>query len=132
MQLSALVQQNFPLGHAAMMVNEGTPGYIVQKLENKYALKELTVGILGAAFKSDVDDIRSSLAFKLRKLLMFKCKQVLMCDPLVQDSRMVGLERVLHESDLLIIATPHKEFQNIKTSKPVIDIWNLLGKGTLI
>ena len=26
MQLSALVQQNFPLGHAAMMINEGTPG----------------------------------------------------------------------------------------------------------
>jgi UDP-N-acetyl-D-mannosaminuronic acid dehydrogenase len=132
MQLSALVQQNFPLGHAAMMINEGTPGYIVQRLENKYDLSGLTVGILGAAFKSDVDDIRSSLSFKLRKLLMFKCKQVLMCDPLVQDSRIIGMERVLNESDLLILATPHREFQNLRTSKPVVDIWNFLGNGTVV
>lgn len=132
MQLSALVQQNFPLGNAAMMINEGTPGYIVQRLEYKYDLKELRVGILGAAFKPDVDDIRSSLAFKLRKLLAFKCKQVLMCDPIVHDSRMVDLDRVLEESDVLILATPHKDFQNLKTSKPVIDIWNFFGQGTLI
>jgi len=132
MQLSALVQQNFPLGNAAMMINEGTPGYIVQRLENKYDLKELRVGILGAAFKPDVDDIRSSLAFKLRKLLDFKCKQVLMCDPLVQDYRVVELNRVLEDSDILILATPHKEFQHLKTSKPIIDIWNFVGKGTLI
>jgi UDP-N-acetyl-D-mannosaminuronic acid dehydrogenase len=132
MQLSALVQQNFPLGNAAMMINEGTPGYIVQRLENKYDLKELKVGILGAAFKPDVDDIRSSLAFKLRKLLDFKCKQVLMCDPLVQDYRVVELNRVLEDSDILILATPHKEFQHLKTSKPIIDIWNFVGKGTLI
>lgn len=132
MQLSALVQQNFPLGNAAMMINEGTPGYIVQRLEHKFDLKELRVGILGAAFKPEVDDIRSSLAFKLRKLLDFKCKQVLMCDPIVQDSRIVNLEKVLNESDILILATPHKEFLNLRTSKPVIDIWNFLGKGTLI
>lgn len=129
MQLSALNQQNFILGNASMVVNEGLPGYLVKKLEALYDLENLTVGILGAAFKANVDDIRSSLAYKLRKLLMFRCDDVLMCDPLVKDSRLVSFEKVIRDSDLLIIATPHSNFSQIETDKPIIDIWNLLGRG---
>jgi UDP-N-acetyl-D-mannosaminuronic acid dehydrogenase len=36
MQLAAFNNNNFFLGHAAMMVNEGLPNYIVEKLHNKY------------------------------------------------------------------------------------------------
>jgi UDP-N-acetyl-D-mannosaminuronic acid dehydrogenase len=130
MQLSALVQQNFPLGQAAMMINEGTPGFIVRKLEEKYELDSLKVGILGMAFKANVDDIRSSLAYKLRKQLIFKSKAVYMTDPFVQDSRLNELDYVLAESDLLIVAAPHDAYQGLKTDKPVIDIWGLFGRET--
>ena len=132
MQLSALVQQNFPLGHSAMMINEGTPGYLVDRMKHKYDLKNLTVGILGMAFKADVDDTRSSLAYKLRKLLIFECAEVLCSDPFVKDERLVSQEEVLKRSDLLVIGSPHTVYKNIVFSKPVIDIWALLDKGVLI
>ena len=35
-------------------------------------------------------------------------------------------------SDILVIAAPHQVYAYIETSKPVIDIWNLLGNGNLI
>ena len=132
MQLSALVQQNFALGNAAMMINEGTPGYVVQRLERLFDLSSLKVGILGLSFKGGVDDTRSSLAYKLRKLLMFKCKEVLMHDPLVSDSRILNLEEVIEKSDVLIIGSPHQMYAKIQTQKPVIDIWNIRGLGVKI
>lgn len=132
MQLSALVQQNFPLGHSAMMINEGTPGYLVDRLSKKFDLSRMTVGILGMAFKGNVDDTRSSLAYKLRKLLQFKCKDVLISDPLVQDSRLISQTELMERADLLIIGAPHLHYKSLVTDKPIVDIWNLLEKGVLI
>ena len=132
MQLSALVQLNFPLGHAAVMINEGTPGYLVSRLERKFDLSKMTVGILGMAFKADVDDTRSSLAFKLRKILLFKCRNVLISDPFVKDERLIHQETLLQESDILIIGAPHSIYRNLKTDKTVIDIWGLRSNGVQI
>ncbi len=132
MQLSALVQQNFPLGNAAMMINEGMPNYLVARLSETYDLENLKVGILGMAFKAEVDDVRSSLAFKLRKLLNFKAMQVLVTDPYVVNTDFLSLETVLAESDLLVIAAPHEEYRLINTNKPIIDIWGFLGDSAKI
>ena len=132
MQLSALVKQNFPLGNSAMMINEGVPGYLIAKLKQKHDLSQLRVGILGMAFKADVDDIRSSLAYKLRKLLVFDCLEVRCTDPYVRDNRLVDLDTVLDKSDLFIIGAPHTLYKELKFDKPVIDIWNFLGDGVLV
>lgn len=132
MQLSALVQQNFPLGNSAMMINEGMPGYLVQRMKTSYELSNLKVGILGMAFKADVDDNRSSLAYKLRKLLLFECKDVLAADPYVEDSRLDTIDKVISESDLLVIGAPHAIFKTMQFEKPIIDIWGLLERGVLV
>ncbi len=133
MQLAAFSNNNFGLGHSAMMVNEGLPLYVVKKIEEKYDLKDLNVGILGAAFKGESDDIRSSLSYKLKKILEFKTKSVVMTDPYVTaDPKLVSLEQTLAKSDVLIIGAPHNIYRDLITSKPVIDIWNLLGNGNLI
>ena len=133
MQLAAFSSNTFGLGHSAMMVNEGLPLYVVKKIEEKYNLKDLKVGILGAAFKGESDDIRSSLSYKLKKILEFKAKSVVMSDPYVTvDKNLVSLEKTLAESDVLIIGAPHKIYKELVTTKPVIDIWNLLGNGNLI
>jgi UDP-N-acetyl-D-mannosaminuronic acid dehydrogenase len=133
MQLAAFSNNNFGLGHSAMMVNEGLPLYVVKKIEEKYDLKDLNVGILGAAFKGESDDIRSSLSYKLKKILEFKTKSVFMTDPYVTaDPKLVSLEQTLAKSDVLIIGAPHNIYRDLITSKPVIDIWNLLGNGNLI
>ena len=94
---------NFALGHSAMQVNEGLPLYLVSKLEEKFDLNNLTIGILGAAFKGESDDIRSSLSYKLKKILQFRAKKVLMTDPYVSvDANLISLEETIEKSDVLI------------------------------
>jgi UDP-N-acetyl-D-mannosaminuronic acid dehydrogenase len=132
MQLSFFAQQSFALGHSAMMINEGTPGYLVSQLKKKFDLRSMTVGILGVAFKGDSDDTRSSLAFKLRKILLFEAKEVLMADPLVLDDRLLPQSEVIKRSDLLIIGAPHSKYRNLDCTKEVVDIWGITGRGPLI
>ena len=82
------------------------------------------------AFKAGSDDTRSSLSYKLKRILEFKAAAVLTTDPNVTtDPLLVPLEHVLAEADLLIIATPHLEYADLPADKPVVDIWNLLGHG---
>jgi UDP-N-acetyl-D-mannosaminuronic acid dehydrogenase len=129
MQLAAFNDNNFALGHAAMLVNEGLPLYVVSQLAERHDLAECTVGILGASFKAGSDDIRSSLSYKLKRILAFKARRVLMTDPYVTvDPDLVPLDQVLAEADVLIVATPHPEYASIVTDKPVADVWNVLGR----
>src|SRR5438445_2179915 len=69
MQLAAFNNNNFTLGHTAMTINEGLPLYLVHRLEQRFDLSSMTVGILGMAFKGGSDDIRSSLSYKLKRVL---------------------------------------------------------------
>jgi UDP-N-acetyl-D-mannosaminuronic acid dehydrogenase len=116
-----------------MLVNEGLPLYLVARLEAEHDLRSMTVGILGMAFKAGSDDTRSSLSYKLRRILEFKAERVLCTDPHVTtDPSLVPLDDVLADADLLIVATPHAEYAELKTDKPVADVWNLLGQGVLV
>jgi len=133
MQLAAFDDNRFHLGHAAMLVNEGLPLYVVSRLEERFELRSMTVGILGMSFKSGSDDTRSSLSYKLKRILGFKARDVLTTDPYVTtDPRLVPLAEVLERSDLLVVATPHPEYRRIRTEKPIADIWNVRGAGVLI
>jgi UDP-N-acetyl-D-mannosaminuronic acid dehydrogenase len=133
MQLAAFDDNRFTLGHASMAINEGLPLYLVSQLEKRHHLEFMTVGILGMAFKGESDDVRSSLAYKLKRVLSFKTQQVLTTDPFVErDPDLVPLEEVLERADVLIIAAPHKAYRDLPTEKPIVDIWNLRGKGTRI
>jgi UDP-N-acetyl-D-mannosaminuronic acid dehydrogenase len=132
-QLAAFNDNNFTLGHAATLVNEGLPNYMVTKLAAEHDLSKMTVGILGMAFKGESDDTRSSLAYKLKRILRFKAGQVICTDPYVRsDPDLKPLETVLAESDLLIIAAPHRRYAQIQTDKPVVDIWNLRHQGARV
>ena len=92
----------------------------------------MTVGILGMAFKGGSDDTRSSLAYKLRRVLEFKAARVLCTDPYVTtDPRLLPQDQVTAEADLLVIAAPHPAYRTLDTDKPVADIWNVLGNGVL-
>jgi len=132
MQLAAFSDNSFALGNAAMMINEGLPLYLIKRIEATHDLSEMTVGILGMAFKGDIDDNRSSLSYKLRKLLLFRSKRVLCADPYVADDRLVSQEQVLAEADLVVIATPHQAYRGIDIPQPVVDLWNTTGQGVLI
>ena len=133
MQLATYNNNNFVLGHTAMTINEGMPLYLVDRLSRRFDLESMTVGILGMAFKGGSDDIRSSLAYKLKRVLKSAAAAVLCTDPYVTaDETLQPLEQVLAGSDLLIIAAPHAEYAELTTTKPVIDIWGLRGEGVQI
>jgi UDP-N-acetyl-D-mannosaminuronic acid dehydrogenase len=135
MQLAAFSDNTFSLGHSAMLVNEGLPLYVVSQLEKRFDLENLTVGILGMSFKAGSDDIRSSLSYKLRRVLKFKAKAVLGTDPYVTeetDDTLLPLDQVLAKADILVIATPHPEYRDLVTTKPVADVWNMRGDGVVV
>jgi UDP-N-acetyl-D-mannosaminuronic acid dehydrogenase len=133
MQLAAFNNNNFTLGHTAMTINEGLPLYVVHRLEQRFDLSSMTVGILGMAFKGESDDIRSSLSYKLKRILEFKADKVLCADPYVTaDPNLLPQEEVVARSGLLVIATPHPEYRGLATSKPVADIWDVLGNGVRV
>jgi UDP-N-acetyl-D-mannosaminuronic acid dehydrogenase len=116
-----------------MTINEGLPLYLVHRLEQKHDLASMTVGILGMAFKGGSDDIRSSLSYKLKRILEFKADAVLCADPYVTtDQNLLPQQEVIARSDLLIIAAPHPEYRHLVTDKPVADIWNVLGAGVTV
>ncbi len=133
MQLAAFSDNQFGLGHAAMLVNEGLPLYLVSRLEQRFDLASMTVGILGTAFKGGSDDTRSSLAYKLKRILAFRAGGVLTTDPYVStDPALLPLEQVLERSDVLVIGAPHPDYRDLATEKPVADVWNLLGAGVVV
>ncbi|MDG4825117.1 nucleotide sugar dehydrogenase [Asanoa sp. WMMD1127] len=132
MQLAAFNRNNFVLGHSAMLINEGLPLYLVSRLEDRFDLAELTVGILGMAFKGGSDDPRDSLAYKLRKILTLKARETLCTDPYVADDRFLPLDDVLKRADLLVIAAPHPDYGRLDTDKPLVDMWGLTGRGVRV
>jgi UDP-N-acetyl-D-mannosaminuronic acid dehydrogenase len=132
MQLAAFNRNNFVLGHSAMLINEGLPLYLVSRLEDRFDLGQMSVGILGMAFKGGSDDPRSSLAYKLRKILVLKARETLCTDPYVADDRLLPLDDVLKRADILVIAAPHPDYAALDTDKPLIDMWGLTGRGVRV
>jgi UDP-N-acetyl-D-mannosaminuronic acid dehydrogenase len=128
MQLSAFTPDHFPMGQAAMQINEGLPNYIVDTLNSRRPLSGRTLGILGMAFKGESDDPRASLSYKLRKLAAFKGARVLCTDPFIHDESFLPLDLVLAESDLLVIAAPHRAYRQLDLKdREVVDVWGITG-----
>jgi UDP-N-acetyl-D-mannosaminuronic acid dehydrogenase len=102
-------------------------------MEERFDLSSSTVGILGMAFKAESDDIRSSLSYKLRRILDFKSQAVVCTDPYVTDDPgLESLELVLEQADVIVIGAPHAAYQNLHPRQPVVDVWGLIGDSTLV
>jgi UDP-N-acetyl-D-mannosaminuronic acid dehydrogenase len=131
MQLSAFTSDHFPMGQAAMQVNEGLPAYLVSALQRRYGtLQGKTIGILGMAFKAESDDTRASLSFKLRKLLTWAGATVLCTDPYVEDARFIGLDETVQRSDIVVLGVPHQAYRGLELGgRDVVDVWGALGEG---
>ena len=124
LQLAAFSGNNFFLGHAAMLVNEGLPNFIVSQLRGQN-LSQRRVAILGMAFKADSDDKRDSLSYKLKKLLQVEVKEVLCADPFVNDPTLVPAAEAIQRADIIIVGVPHSVYRDMKvpSGKLVVDVW---------
>lgn len=114
LQLASFNNNMFFLGHSAMLVNEGMPKFVIDRLKHVFGdLSKKTIGILGMAFKGENDDHRDSLSYKLKKLSKLEAARVLCHDPYVKDTDLVELDRLLKESDIVILGAPHEMYREI-------------------
>lgn len=128
MQLSAFHKNNFFLGQAAMLVNEGLPVFLADQMEEKLGtLRNKKIAILGMTFKANNDDTRESLAFKLKKNLEIRMAKVLPSDPYLDDT--LPLEEAIHHADGVILGVPHREYLNLNIKIPHVDCWGIWRKG---
>ena len=82
------------------------------------------------SFKAESDDIRSSLSYKLKRILRFRSREVLCTDPYVTtDDQLVPLEDVLERADILFVGAPHDRYRELRPAQPTVDIWNVFGAG---
>ena len=129
MQLSAFHNNEFFLGHSAMLVNEGLPNFLVSQLEAKMggSLKGKKIGVMGLAFKADNDDIRESLSFKVKKLLEIKMAEVLVTDEFVPGT--MPLKKFVKEAEGVILGVPHSAYIRLKLKQPFVDCWGCWARG---
>lgn len=134
MQLAAYARNQFGLGHSAMQVNEGLVLQIVDDMRRNYDLANMTVGLLGMAFKAEIDDTRASLSYKVKRALKTCAREVLTTDPFVTtDSELKSLDEVIAKSDIMILCTPHSVYANADfKDKPIVDVWGFLKHGNVV
>jgi UDP-N-acetyl-D-mannosaminuronic acid dehydrogenase len=134
MQLSAFARNQFGLGHAALLINEGLVLHVVEDLKHRYDLADMTVGLLGMAFKAESDDTRASLSYKFKKVLIGQARAVLTTDPFVTtDPELLPLDEVIARSDMLILCAPHAAYARADfKGKPVFDVWGDLEGANVI
>ncbi|HJO02074.1 MAG TPA: nucleotide sugar dehydrogenase [Candidatus Woesearchaeota archaeon] len=107
----------------AREINNNMSNYTVKLLEEvlqklKKTIKNAKIGVLGLAYKADVDDVRESPAFKIIKILKKKDADVFVFDPYVKKGTNVeNLNELLQKSDYIILVTAHNKFKNIDLNK---------------
>lgn len=131
MQLASFDANNFLLGHAAMMINEGLPSFLVEDLKKRYDLTKTKVGILGMTFKADIDDIRDSLSYKLGKILRFNGADVYYSDEFAKNPTFSPKEKLIKECNVIIVGVPHAAYKKliIPENVEVIDLWGVTSGG---
>lgn len=95
---------------AAMTIHQDLPRYVCKKAKRILGgLDKKRVGILGMAYKKGLDDMRGAPGLAVKGALEASGADVAWYDPYIGGN----LDEVLN-SDLIIIATDHEEFKDVK------------------
>ena len=134
MQLSAFARNQFGLGHSALLINEGLVLHVVDEIKCRFDLANMTIGLLGMAFKAESDDTRASLSYKFKKVLSGQARRILTTDPFVTtDPELIPLDETIANSDLLILCAPHAAYAQADfKGKPVFDVWGEIQGANVI
>jgi nucleotide sugar dehydrogenase len=107
------------------VINDSMVDWLVEALKEKFQRKSSTrVGVLGLAFRADVPDARNSPTYRLvTKLKEQQFSVVGVHDPIIKNDGMLGdlltndLERILRESNVVILVTDHSCYKQIQWDK---------------
>ncbi|MCA9364601.1 MAG: nucleotide sugar dehydrogenase [Candidatus Moranbacteria bacterium] len=126
-------------------INNSMPEYTVERLQDalndvKLPLNGTAVGVLGIAYKENVDDMRETPTKKIVEHLHKHKAVVLTHDPhVLSESSEKDLDSLLEKSTALILATGHKEFLSISIDdlkkhdiKVVVDGVNKWDKNAFV
>lgn len=121
-------------------INESVPLFLIKKVRERIKLDGKKAVILGLAFKAEIDDIRESLAFKVKKALERERAKVFLHDPYVPGYQN-DLDETLKGADLIFLATNHAFYKKMdiaqirKLVSPncvVCDVWNNFKTNKII
>ena len=110
--------------HAARLVNDAQPQYVVELIERALGTTEDSqnvlvgkkIAALGLAYKPGVDDLRESPAIEVVHLLQKAGAQVKAWEPFKPDADLpgihmsAGLDEALKDADLIVLLVGHAEF----------------------
>ena len=126
-------------------INESMPLFLVEKIAERTKLDGKTAVILGLAFKPEIDDIRESLSFKVRKAFLRTRTKVVLHDPFVKSYSRQSIEKdvykAIEKADIIFIATNHRSYKSLDLNKIkklvnknciVCDVWNVLGTDKIV
>jgi len=106
----------------ARLINDAKPHKVVSDILEKHGPGNVqSIGILGVAYKADVDDIRESPAMEVIHLLRRAHRELLVFDPFIPGESNASLEEVL-ALDTIAILQDHTAFQHIHG--PKVLRWN--------
>ncbi len=110
------------------IINENLPNFFVKDLKKKIDIKGKKIGVLGTAFKSEIDDERDSLSIKLINILKKNGAKVICNDPYIINESYKSINYIKKNCKIIFIATPHSVYKNLKFSNNniIIDCWDYL------
>lgn len=129
--------EDTPLIQASRAVNDGKPGWVIQKVVKAAASRaEPVIACLGLAFKANIDDLRESPALAItRQLAAQNVGQVLAVEPYIDGLPPVlrdlsgvvhaDLHDALSRANIIVLLVDHDQFKAIDpdrlSGKTVID-----------
>lgn len=118
----------------ARLINDFKPRFIAKKVEEAINNdKAKVIGVLGLAYKPDIDDLRESPAMEIAEILKDRGYKVIACEPNVAKETVNGfnlysLKETVEKGDYLILAQGHTEFKNkIAKLKNLTNIYDCMG-----
>lgn len=121
-------------------INESIPLFLINKIKNRRKLEDKKTVILGLAFKAEIDDIRESLAFKVKKALERERAKVYLHDPYVKGYQN-DLDEILKGADFIFLATNHDFYKKMDVARVtklvskdcvICDVWNIFKTNRII
>jgi len=110
--------QTARLIRTAREVNDGKPEFVVKKvMQAAERFKNPVIGVLGLAYKPDIDDLRESPAIEIaHELKRQNAGQLMVCEPYCNehpDFELCDLESTLKQADILVLLVAHQQFKKI-------------------